>query len=210
MTLLADSDWQSAVLVRLVEEQLLALFAAGRISGTTHTCIGQELSAVALARSLDRERDIIFSNHRCHGHYLAWTGDVEGLLAEVMGKSTGACGGLGGSQHLHGRGFFSNGVQGGIVPVAAGLAFAQKLDGRGGIVAACIGDGTLGEGTVYETFNIASKWQLPLLILLENNLYAQSTSQTETLAGDICAGPRRSASARTTQTPGTRRLWRTS
>jgi 2-oxoisovalerate dehydrogenase E1 component len=187
MTALADNEWERAVLVRLVEERLLALFSAGKLSGTTHTCIGQEISAVALARILDRERDIIFSNHRCHGHYLAWTDDVEGLLAEVMGKRTGACGGLGGSQHLHARGFFSNGVQGGIVPVAAGLAFAQKLDGRGGIVTACIGDGTLGEGVVYETFNIAAKWRLPLLFVLENNQYAQSTSQAETLAGDICS-----------------------
>jgi 2-oxoisovalerate dehydrogenase E1 component len=181
----AESRLHRAALVRLVEEQLLALFSAGKLAGTTHTCIGQELSAIALADSLDAERDIIFSNHRCHGHYLAWTDDVEGLLAEVMGKRSGVCGGLGGSQHLCGRGFFSNGVQGGIVPVAAGLAFAKKIDGQGGIVAVCIGDGTLGEGVIYETFNIVAKWQLPLLIVLENNLYAQSTSQSETLAGDI-------------------------
>jgi 2-oxoisovalerate dehydrogenase E1 component len=176
-----------ASLIRFVEEELLRLFSAGRIAGTTHTCIGQELAAVALTEALDRERDVIFSNHRCHGHYLGWTDDVDGLIAEVMGRETGVCAGLGGSQHLCARGFFSNGVQGGIMPVSAGLALAQKLAGRGGIVAACIGDGTLGEGVVYETFNIASKWELPLLIVLENNGYAQSTSQTETLAGDICA-----------------------
>ena len=104
-----------------------------------------------------------------------------------MGKETGVCGGLGGSQHLSATGFFSNGIQGGIVPVAAGLAFAQKLAGSDGIVAVCIGDGTLGEGVVYETLNMAAKWELPLLVVLENNLYAQSTSQSETLAGDICA-----------------------
>jgi 2-oxoisovalerate dehydrogenase E1 component len=174
-----------ALLLRAVEESLLRLFAEGRVAGTTHTCIGQEMAAIALADSLDRQRDIIFSNHRCHGHYLAWTDDVEGLIAEVMGKATGVCGGIGGSQHLCAPGFFSNGIQGGIVPVAAGLAMAAKLRGTGGIVAVCIGDGTLGEGVVYETFNIASKWRLPLLIMLENNLVAQSTSQAETLAGDI-------------------------
>ncbi|MGE0115117.1 MAG: dehydrogenase E1 component subunit alpha/beta [Steroidobacteraceae bacterium] len=174
-------------LVRVVEEELLKLFSAGKLAGTTHTCIGQEMSAVALADSLDRTRDLIFSNHRCHGHYVAWTDDVEGLLAEVMGKRTGVCAGIGGSQHLCGEGFFSNGIQGGIVPVSAGLALAKKMDGRQGIVAVCIGDGTLGEGVVYETFNIAVKWRLPLLIMLENNMYAQSTSQAETLAGDICA-----------------------
>ena len=176
-----------ACLLRTVEETLLRLFAEGKVAGTTHTCIGQEMSAIALAASLDRQRDIIFSNHRCHGHYLAWTGDVEGLIAEVMGKRTGVCGGLGGSQHLCAPGFFSNGVQGGIVPVAAGLALGEKFKAKRGIVAVCIGDGTLGEGVVYEAFNIAEKWQLPLLIVLENNFVAQSTSQSETLAGDIGA-----------------------
>jgi 2-oxoisovalerate dehydrogenase E1 component len=175
-----------AYLVRTVEQELLDLFAAGKLSGTTHTCIGQEMTAVALAAALERNRDIVVSNHRCHGHYLAWTDDADGLLAEVMGRATGVCGGIGGSQHLSAPGFFSNGIQGGIVPMAAGLAFAQKLTASGGIVAVCIGDGTLGEGVVYETFNMAAKWRLPLLIVLENNLYAQSTSQTETLAGDIC------------------------
>jgi 2-oxoisovalerate dehydrogenase E1 component len=178
---------QRACLIRFVEERLLALFSDGKLAGTTHTCIGQELSAVILAESLDPERDIIFSNHRCHGHFIAWTDDVEGLVAEIMGMSSGVCGGIGGSQHLCGRGFFSNGIQGGIVPVSAGLAFAQKLAARNGVVAVCIGDGTLGEGVVYETLNIAAKWGLPLLILLENNHYAQSTHQSETLAGDICA-----------------------
>ena len=176
-----------ACLLRTVEETLLRLFAEGKVAGTTHTCIGQEMSAIALAASLDRQRDIIFSNHRCHGHYLAWTGDVEGLIAEVMGKRTGVCGGLGGSQHLCAPGFFSNGVQGGIVPVAAGLALGEKLKANKGIVAVCIGDGTLGEGVVYESFNIAEKWQLPLLIVLENNSVAQSTAQAETLAGNISA-----------------------
>jgi len=175
-----------AYLVRAVEEQLLELFAAGKLSGTTHTCIGQEMAAVALAAALDRRNDVLVSNHRCHGHYLAWTDDPDGLLAEVMGKATGVCGGLGGSQHLSASGFFSNGIQGGIVPVAAGLAFARKIAGEG-IAAVCIGDGTLGEGVVYETLNMAAKWSLPLLVVLENNLYAQSTPQSETLAGDICA-----------------------
>lgn len=187
MTASENARLYRAYLVRAVEERLLKLFSEGKLSGTTHTCIGQEMSAVVLAESLDRERDIIFSNHRCHGHYLAWTDDVDGLLAEVMGKRTGVCAGMGGSQHLCGERFFSNGILGGTVPVSTGLAFAQKLAGRGGIVAACIGDGTLGEGVIYEAFNIAVKWQLPLLVMLENNGYAQSTSQHETLAGDICA-----------------------
>ncbi|HEY7418820.1 MAG TPA: thiamine pyrophosphate-dependent enzyme, partial [Ktedonobacteraceae bacterium] len=175
-----------ALLIRSVEQRLLELFAQGKLSGTVHTCIGQEWSGVAIAAAL-QEGDLVFSNHRCHGHYLAWTNDVEGLMAELMGKQTGMCGGRGGSQHICSQGFFSNGIQGGIVPVAAGLALAQKLTGMPHITVVYIGDGTLGEGVLYETLNMAAKWELPLCVVLENNLYAQSTPQHLTLAGDIPA-----------------------
>jgi len=177
--------YAKAILIRAVEQRLLHLFSQGKLFGTVHTCIGQEWTGVAVAEHL-QEPDLMFSNHRCHGHFLARTDNVDGLIAEIMGKRSGVCGGRGGSQHLCWNGFFSNGVQGGIMPVAAGLAFAQKLTGTGGITVAFIGDGTLGEGVVYETLNIASKWDLPLLVVLENNLYAQSTHQGQTLAGDIC------------------------
>lgn len=178
--------YRQGLLIRAVEERLLALFSQGRLHGTVHTCIGQEWTGVAVAEFL-LPGDFVFSNHRCHGHYLARTDDVEGLIAEVMGKQTGVCGGRGGSQHLCRDGFFSNGIQGGIVPVSAGLALSQKLKGTDNLTVVFIGDGTLGEGAVYETLNVASKWKLPLLIVLENNLYSQSTLQRETLAGDICA-----------------------
>jgi 2-oxoisovalerate dehydrogenase E1 component len=174
-----------ALLIRRVEERLLELFSEGKLFGTVHTCIGQEFTGIAVAEALEAE-DLIFSNHRCHGHFLARTGDVEGLIAEIMGKQTGVCGGRGGSQHLHSKGFFSNGVQGGIAPVSAGLAMAEKFRKTGNIVTVFIGDGTLGEGVLYETLNIASKWDLPLLCILENNGYAQSTPQWQTLAGSIC------------------------
>jgi 2-oxoisovalerate dehydrogenase E1 component len=176
-----------ALLTRFVEERLLELFAQGRLNGTVHTCIGQEMTGV-LTEFL-RPGDTLFSNHRCHGHYLWRTGDVEGLIAELMGRKTGVCGGIGGSQHLCKDGFFSNGIQGGIVPVATGLALGHKLRGRGDVSVVFLGDGTLGEGVVYEAFNVASKWQLPLLFVLEDNKYSQSTAQEETLAGDICARP---------------------
>ncbi len=100
--------------------------------------------------------------------------------------------GSGGSQHICSEGFFSNGIQGSIVPVSAGMAMGQKLDGQvsdgglGRITVVYVGDGTLGEGALYEALNIASKWELPLLVVVENNGYAQSTSQDQTLAGDIC------------------------
>lgn len=177
--------WADAFLIRAFEERLLRLFADGRLSGTIHTCIGQELTGVAVARRLGPD-DFIFSNHRGHGHFLARTRDAAGLMAEIMGRASGVCGGCGGSQNLHGRGFFSSGVQGGNVPVAAGLAMSQRLGAAGGIAVCFIGDGTLGQGVVYESFNLASKWGLPLAVLLENNMYAQSTRQEQTLAGDIC------------------------
>lgn len=172
----------TALLIRKFEERLLSLFSEGKLFGTVHTCIGQEFTGVAVAQAL-RPGDSVFSNHRGHGHFLARIGDVEGLMAEIMGRATGICGGMGGSQHLHAEGFYSNGIQGGMTPVCAGKALAAKLDGKGAVCAIFIGDGTLGEGTLYESLNIASKWGLPMVVVLENNRYAQSTSQSQTLAG---------------------------
>ena len=173
-----------ALTIRMTEQRLLELFSEGKLFGTVHTCIGQELVGPAVVPGL-RENDTVFSNHRCHGHFIAYCDQVEALIAEIMGKSTGVCAGLGGSQHLHFKRFFSNGIQGGIAPVAAGLALAHKLEGAGDISVVFIGDGTLGQGVVYETLNLISKWDLPLLLVLENNLYAQSTHQGQTLAGGI-------------------------
>ena len=177
---------KDALRIRKVEEKFLELFSLGKLNGTVHTCVGQEFSALAFAGQL-KKKDFIFSNHRCHGHYLAFTGDTRGLLAELLGKATGACGGIGSSQHLCHNNFFSNGIQGGIVPVAAGYALGNRLKQNGAIGTVFIGDGTLGEGTLYETMNIISKWNIPLLIVCENNFYAQSTPQHINLAGDILA-----------------------
>jgi 2-oxoisovalerate dehydrogenase E1 component len=174
-----------AVLIRTTEERLLQLFSEGKLFGTVHTCIGQEFVGVAVARQLD-DRDTLFSNHRGHGHFLSYTGNVAGLIGEVMGKSNGVCAGRGGSQHLQQDGYYSNGIQGGIAPVAAGLGFGHQLKQNGGVSVVYLGDGTLGQGAVYESMNIASRWDLPVLFICENNLFAQSTSQTQTLAGDIC------------------------
>lgn len=177
---------KQALLIRHVEEKFLELFSQGKLNGTVHTCVGQEFSAIAFAGQL-KMKDFIFSNHRCHGHYIAFTGDVQGLLAELLGKASGTCGGIGSSQHLCNNNFFSNGIQGGIVPVAAGYALGNKLKNNGAIGIVFIGDGTLGEGALYETMNIVSKWEIPLLIVCENNFYAQSTPQSVNLAGDILA-----------------------
>ena len=179
-----DTLHARAMLIRGVEERLLSLFAEGKLFGTVHTCIGQEWTGIAVAETLI-DGDVVFTNHRGHGHFLARTEDVGGLIAEVMGKQSGVCGGRGGSQHLCAGGVFSNGIQGGIVPVSAGIALAQQLRETGRIAVVFVGDGTLGEGALYEALNIASKWRLPLLVVLENNRYAQSTPQSQTLAGEI-------------------------
>lgn len=175
---------RQAILIRRVEERLLALFSEGKLNGTVHTCIGQEWIGVAVAAALDGG-DTVFSTHRGHGHYLSRTGDVRGLVAELMGKATGACGGVGGSQHLHGEHYYSSGVQGGLLPVAAGTALTATRNESGKIAVAFIGDGTLGQGVLYETLNLASRWQLPLLVVVENNGYAQSTQSSQTTAGTV-------------------------
>src|SRR5215204_416232 len=167
--------YERMYLIRRFEETLLGLFSEGKIAGTTHTYIGQEANAVGVIAHLEQKRDVVVSNHRCHGHYLAFTGDVDGLLREVMGREGGVCGGKGGSQHLWSGNFFSNGVLGSTVPVAAGMALAERERGSDAVTTAFIGDGTLGQGVVYETLNLASLWRLPLLFVLENNSYAQST-----------------------------------
>jgi TPP-dependent pyruvate/acetoin dehydrogenase alpha subunit len=176
--------YRKMYLIRFVEEKLLTLFAEGKITGTVHTCIGQESSAVGVVRSLIDE-DIIISNHRCHGHYLARYMDVKGLVAEMMGLPTGICGGVGGSQHLYRSQFYSNGIQGGMVPAAVGMALAEKKRETSNICAVFIGDGTFGQGIVYESLNIASLWSAPVLFVVENNLYAQSTPISLNMAGDI-------------------------
>ncbi|HET7566635.1 MAG TPA: thiamine pyrophosphate-dependent dehydrogenase E1 component subunit alpha [Gaiellaceae bacterium] len=172
-------------LIRRFEETLLHLFAAGKMAGTTHTCIGQEANAVGVVTCLDADLDVIVSNHRCHGHYLAQTDDVDGLLREVLGREGGVCGGKGGSQHLCAPNFYSNGVLGSTVPLAAGMALAQRERGDGGIATVFAGDGTLGQGVVYESLNVASLWKLPLLTVVEHNGYAQSTPSHLQLAGDV-------------------------
>jgi TPP-dependent pyruvate/acetoin dehydrogenase alpha subunit len=173
--------------IRRFEETLLDLFSLGKLVGTTHTYIGQEANAVGLIDHLDPEVDTIFSNHRCHGHYLAFTDDAFGLLCEVMGKAPGVCGGKGGSQHLCKGNFYSNGVLGSIVPVATGIGLAEKRKRTGAVSTVFLGDGTLGEGVTYESLNIASLWQLPVLFVVENNHYAQSTPVELELAGSIGA-----------------------
>jgi TPP-dependent pyruvate/acetoin dehydrogenase alpha subunit len=182
--------YRTMLLIRRFEERLQAEFSQGRLVGTTHVYIGEEADAVGIFSVTDPD-DVVFSNHRCHGHFLAYGASLpEGsdpyrLAAELMGRSTGLVGGRGGSQHIHWRNFYSNGIQGGIVPVATGMALAEKARKTGRITLVFIGDGTLGEGVLYESLNIAALWQLPILFIVENNHYAQTTPIELGVAGSI-------------------------
>ncbi len=171
--------------IRATEQLLLELFAQGKLSGTTHTCLGQELCQMSVVRALADPDDAVLSNHRNHGHFLTYSGDFQGLVAEIMGREGGVCGGRGGSQHLAYRHFHSNGVQGGMSAIGAGMALARKRRGSTGIVVLLIGDGTLGQGLVYEALNLAGIWNAPLLTVVENNGIAQTTPTRETIAGSI-------------------------
>jgi TPP-dependent pyruvate/acetoin dehydrogenase alpha subunit len=172
--------------IRCFENLLLDKFSSGIFPGTTHTSLGHEANAVGVL-SHAQENDVVVSNHRCHGHFLAYGGDPTALFAELMGKPGGVCGGVGGSQHLHWRNFYSNGIQGGTLAMAAGMAFAEKRAGRDAIVFDFMGDGTLGEGVVYECLNMISLWSLPILIVLENNHIAQTTPTEMAVAGSMTA-----------------------
>jgi TPP-dependent pyruvate/acetoin dehydrogenase alpha subunit len=178
----AEKLYQSLYTIRHFETRLLELFGEGKLNGTTHAYIGQEANAVGVITHLQSD-DVVWSNHRCHGHYLTYTNDLEGLVHELVGTSKGTCAGKGGSQHLCKGNFFTNGIQGSITAVAAGMALSQKLSNSKAISTVFIGDGTLGEGLVYEVMNIASLWKLPILFVLEHNQYAQSTPATLEVSG---------------------------
>lgn len=170
--------------IRRFEETVLDYFPKGVFKGTTHTYLGQEANAVAVLHWI-KSTDLVVSNHRCHGHFLAYGGILYGLFAELMGKATGVCAGRGGSQHLHWRNFYSNGIQGGMIPIATGMALAEKRKRSGAVTIAFLGDGTLGEGVVYETLNMAALWKAPILYVVENNHIAQTTPIDMALAGTI-------------------------
>ena len=178
------STYETAIKIRAFEETVLDLFGQGKISGTTHTYIGAEATASSLMQFIDAD-DTVFSNHRCHGHFLALGGDPQKLLAEIMSRKSGLCEGRGGSQHIHWKNFFTNGIQGGIVPNAVGVAFANKLDGNSRRTIVFLGDGTLGQGIVYESLNFAAVKNIPCIFVVEDNQYAMSTRRIDAISGNI-------------------------
>jgi pyruvate dehydrogenase E1 component alpha subunit len=184
---LQDADLGRLLLIRHFETALLRLFGEGLLSGTTHTCLGQEYVPVALDPLL-HEDDFTLSNHRGHGHFLArYAGEAAGLLAEIMGREGALCGGVGGSQHVYHRRFLSTGVQGESLPVAVGMALRMRRAGRGALACVYIGDGSWGEGSVYEALNMAALWNAPVLVVVENNGIAQSTPTEREMAGTVAA-----------------------
>lgn len=180
-----DSLYAYGHLMRLTEQLILDLFGRGLLSGTTHTCLGQELCQMSVVRALNEPDDVVLSNHRNHGHFMSYSGHFVGLVAEIMGRQAGVCGGYGGSQHIAYQHFHSNGVQAGMTAIGTGMALDRRRRNSRGMVAIMIGDGTLGEGLLYESMNLASVWKAPVLFVVENNGIAQTTYTSETLGGSI-------------------------
>lgn len=163
------------MLIREMEHKIESLFSQGLLRGTTHCCIGQEGVPVAMSYLLNIDRDYLCSGHRAHGLSMMMTMKPEMLLGEIMGKPFGMAKGLGGSQHVYYKNYFTNGITGGMATVATGIAFALKQEKTDAISVADFGDGAMNEGYVLEAFNLAAEMKLPALYILENNGYAMST-----------------------------------
>jgi pyruvate dehydrogenase E1 component alpha subunit len=175
------THYQRLVLIRRFEERLSDLFAQGKVPGTAHFCLGQEATAVGALAALE-PADLVTSNHRGHGHFLAKGADPRRVLAEIMGKATGYCGGRSGSQHMSDPaiGFLgANGITAGMIPVATGAALSQKLLRTGRVVLCFFGDGATGQGAFHEGVNLGAIWQLPVVYFCENNAFAMSTPVAE-------------------------------
>ncbi|MFC3419200.1 thiamine pyrophosphate-dependent dehydrogenase E1 component subunit alpha [Salinicoccus hispanicus] len=165
-------------LIRLFDEKVDEFFAKGKIHGTTHLAVGQEASAAGVCALLD-DSDKITSTHRGHGHCIAKGADVNNMMAELFGRTTGYCKGKGGSMHiadLEKGNLGANGIVGGGFAIATGAALTSKMRNEGYVVACFFGDGASNEGSFHEAINLASVWQLPVVFVCENNQYGMSGS----------------------------------
>jgi pyruvate dehydrogenase E1 component alpha subunit len=163
--------------IRAFEEKVSALYATREIVGLLHLGIGQEAVAVGTCCQLTPQ-DYVFGSHRSHGHAIAKGADINRLMAELAGRSTGYCSGKGGSMHIVAldAGFVTaSGVVGGTIPLALGAAFAAKERGQGQVAVVFFGDGAGQAGAFHESLNIASLWRLPVVFVCENNGYAEFT-----------------------------------
>ncbi|MFF8839436.1 pyruvate dehydrogenase (acetyl-transferring) E1 component subunit alpha [Streptomyces sp. NPDC015130] len=166
------------LLIRRFEERCVELYSAAAIRGFVHLYIGEEAVAVGVHQALD-ERDAVVSTYREHGHALARGIPPEAVMAEMYGKTTGCSHGRGGSMHLFDadrRFYGGNAIVGGGLPLAAGLALADRMRGESRVTCCFFGDGAFAEGEFHETANLAALWGLPVLFVCENNLYAMGTA----------------------------------
>jgi len=163
-------------LIRFFEEKVDEFFAKGMIHGTTHLSVGQEASAVGAIAVLEKE-DKITSTHRGHGHCIAKGAEVNPMMAELFGRTTGYCKGKGGSMHIAdvaSGNLGANGIVGGGFAIAAGAALTSQMKREGYVVLCFFGDGASNEGSFHEAINLASIWRLPVVFICENNQYGMS------------------------------------
>jgi pyruvate dehydrogenase E1 component alpha subunit len=170
--------YREMLLIRRFEEKAGQLYGMGLIGGFCHLYIGQEAVVVGL-QSVANPGDSVITTYRDHGHMLATGMDPKGVMAELTGRIGGYSKGKGGSMHMFSaeKGFYGgHGIVGASVPLGGGLAFAHKYREDGGINFCYFGDGAANQGQVYETFNMASLWKLPIIFVIENNMYGMGTS----------------------------------
>ena len=173
--------------IRLFDERASKMVKRGEIPGTVHTSIGQEAQVVGACMALE-QGDYMTGNHRSHGHPIGKGAALGPLMAELVGKATGVCGGKGGSMHLADFKVGSlgeSGIVGSSIPIATGAALSAKVLGNGRVSLAFFGDGAANQGCLYEAMNLSSVWGLPIVFLCENNQYALSTPAHTVTAGVI-------------------------
>lgn len=166
--------YKKMILMRLAEQEIANLYLQNKIMSFVHFYVGQEAVAVGVCDALKKD-DKVLGNHRSHGHYLAKGGDLKKMICELLGKENGLARGRGGSMHMIDKSVNFIGttpILGSVVPLSCGTAFEQKYNKKEGITVAFFGDGAFEEGIVYETLNLAAFFKLPLLFVVENNLFA--------------------------------------
>ncbi len=171
--------YREMLLIRRFEEKAGQLYGMGLIGGFCHLYIGQEAVVVGLEAAAE-EGDKRITSYRDHGHMLACGMEANGVMAELTGREGGYSKGKGGSMHMFSKEkhfYGGHGIVGAQVPLGAGLAFADKYKGNGRVTFTYFGDGAANQGQVYETFNMAALWDLPVIFVIENNQYAMGTSQ---------------------------------
>jgi pyruvate dehydrogenase E1 component alpha subunit len=170
--------YRDMLLIRRFEEKCTQLYGMGLIGGFCHLYIGQEAVVTGVQAAM-RESDSVITSYRDHGHMLATGMDPKRVMAELLGRIDGCSKGKGGSMHMfdtNKRFYGGHGIVGAQVPLGTGIAFAEKYRGTDNICATYFGDGTVNQGQVYEAFNMAALWKLPVLYIIENNEYAMGTS----------------------------------